>query len=159
IEMKVRSNVSVLPQEVSTYYTENKNQMYAPLTYVFYIATAESQKVVEDIAAKIKTEGLNQALNEHPQDLTRIESAKDELKPEIAAVVSKLKKSEVEMIKIDDSYYLIYLDELIEPKLFSLPQAQDKIYAYLWDKKFKEKFSEWIKTLKEKSVIKVYEQE
>ncbi len=158
VQNKVKALVSILPQEVSAYYAENMNQMYSPSIYIFYLATAEDKKHLVEIAKVISLEGLDKALNDYPEDLIRVESTQDELKPQIAAVVIRLKKPATEIAKIDNLYYLIYLEEVVDPEILSLAQAQDKIYAYLWEKKFKERFTEWVNSLKEKAVIKIYEQ-
>ena len=158
IKNKVRFLISVLPQEVSAYYAQNQDQMYSPSAYFFYLATAKDKGHLVKIAKVISLDGLDKALNDYPKDLIRLESTQDELRPQIAAVVIRLKKSETEIAKIDDLYYLIHLEEISEPELLSLSEAQENIYAYLFDKKFKEKFTAWASSLEEKAVIKIYEE-
>ena len=88
--------------------------------------------------------------------LINIESNKNELRVEISEMLESLDSGKYRIKKIDDKFYLLLLEEKIFPQLLSLGEAKEGIYAYLWDVKFKEKFSLWVDELKKDAVIKSY---
>lgn len=156
IQMRVKSFINISPQELSTYYAENKDKMLSPIVYVFYIATSPDSSKLKVIADKIKNQGIEAAIQEYASELAKLESTKDELKTEIADVLESLKPAEVKIVSIDQLHYLIYVDQAVEPRLLKLGEAQEQIQQYLWDKKFKLRFTEWIEDLKQEAVIKTY---
>jgi len=158
INMEVRSQVAVSPQEISSYYAANKDKILSSLGYVFYIASSDEKRRLLEIRQLIKAEGLAAAVRDYDDDLVKMESSKDELKKEMVAVLEKLRPGEMEVAKMDDLDYLLYLEEVVEPKQLKLEEAQEQINAYLSNMKFKLRFSKWIKDLKERAVIKIYDE-
>ncbi|MCF7907517.1 MAG: SurA N-terminal domain-containing protein [Candidatus Omnitrophica bacterium] len=156
IQMQVKSSIAISPQELNSYYSENKSQMLSPAGYIFYIATSKDEGSLNQIVDKIKTEGIAKALGDYQDELIRMESAEDELKPQIVGILEKLKGGQSEVAKMEETYYLVYMESKIDPRELTLSEAQEAIRGYLWDQKFKQKFSEWVKELKEMSVIKIY---
>jgi len=128
IQTQVKFFISISPQEVSDYYAENKAKMLSPIVYVFYIATSQDNSSLEVIASKIEAEGIEAAVSEYADELTRLESTKDELREEIVEIIDRLKKSEVKVAKIEDLHYLIYREQEVAPRLLKLEEAQEHVF-------------------------------
>ena len=156
IEKYVKFFISVSPQEVSSYYRDNRDQFHSLARYVFYIAKTEDKKTLKKMSQLIKSKGVIEASQEHKGILNKIEANKDELRTEFVEILEGLAKGKCEIETIDESFYLIYLDEEPETFQLSLVESKEAIYAYLWESKFKGRFAEWVGKLKEKSVMKNY---
>jgi parvulin-like peptidyl-prolyl isomerase len=84
--------------------------------------------------------------------------AGQQLRPEIEDTVFKLGLGEVSSpVKIDAQYFIFKLDNIIQSQQLSLVQAQDRIQAYLFEKKLQEELAKWIDELKKQSYIKILE--
>ena len=86
----------------------------------------------------------------------KIESDEKGLKKEVVQFVKKAKAGEFAIKNIGEVYYLIYLVDVIpaHKKLFS--EVKGNIYQRIWEKEFSKEFKLWIKSLKDKVLIKIY---
>jgi hypothetical protein len=158
IEKYVKAFVSVSPQEVSDYYNSNLDKFYFPMTYIFYMAKSEDHGTLEEISGIIAEAGIDGAKEKYTDVLFRIESGKDELKEEIFQMIGGIEEGGHVIGKSDGVSYLIYLEEIVEPKTLAIEDAKERIYAYLQEEKFRERFKEWIDGVKKNSVVKIYDE-
>ncbi len=156
IEQYVRSQVTIPPQEISTYYVEHQNEFHAPRRYVFYVAQADDYITVKELSMLIDAEGMEAAQKEHADAFVVIESAPEELRPELSSVIGGLTPQAHAIKKIDEAYYLFFLDEIREPRQLSMAEVKENIHEYLRNEKFKIHFTEWIAELKKKAVIEIF---
>lgn len=156
INKYVKSRISVLPKEISGYYSQYPDEFYSSLGYIFYIAKSADNSILKKISQVIEEEGILQAQAQYEDMLRKIESNKNELRVEISELLEGLDIGKYLIKKIDDRFYLLLLDEKVFPQLLSLEEVKVGIQAYLWDLKFREKFSLWVDELKEDAVIKSY---
>jgi hypothetical protein len=144
IDKYVKSMVSVSPQEIFAYYSENKNSFQSPEICIFYIAKSQEKSILEDISKLIEAEGIIGAQNAYWGLLMKMESTKEELKAEISGMLGKMKEASWSIKQGEDLYYLIYLDKIMPSRLLSFEEVQRQIYSYLWEEKFQERFKQWI---------------
>lgn len=156
IDRYVKSRVNVAPQEISSYYNENTDKFYSPQVYIFYMAKSSDNIVLKEISKVIDQDGISKAQEKYADTLIKIESTKEELREDISAFLQSLVPGKHGIRKVDDSFYLIYFESTIKPDLLPLIEVKEGIYQYLWNKKFKIIFDNWLKELKEKAVIKNY---
>lgn len=156
VDRYVKSRISVLPKEISGYYVEYPDKFYSSEGYIFYIAKTKDNSVLEKISRVIKKGRILEAQAQYSNILYKVESNKDELKPRILKLLTSLHPGKHRIEKIDDIFYLIYLEKAIPPYKLPLEKVKEKIYAYLWDVKFREKFARWVDELKKDAVIKNY---
>ena len=156
VDKYVRSQVSVLPKDISSYYSKHPEEFYSSLSYIFYIAKSTDRSILEKISKVIKKEGISKALTQYSDMLIKLESNRDELKPEISEILESLEVKKHKIAKVDDMFHLIFLEAKMFPAQLPLEEVKEAIYAYLWDIKFKEKFNEWVGQLKKDAVIKNY---
>ncbi|MDD4182486.1 MAG: SurA N-terminal domain-containing protein [Candidatus Omnitrophica bacterium] len=156
IDIYVGSYVSVSPQEVNKYYEEHKAEMKAPERYVLWIAQSKDKNKIVAIANAIKEKGIVEAEKEYSDSLVKLDAGITELKEEIAQTVKKLKEGEQSVKTMDAVNYLVYLEKILPPRDLSLEEAQESVRNIIWNNKFRQRFEEWVKQLKDKAVIKTY---
>jgi peptidyl-prolyl cis-trans isomerase SurA len=158
IEQKVRSKIVVRPDEITGFYNLNKDKFNTPEAkeleaYIFdnkvdatlFSYNIRAGKKLEELAAR------------YPFTVEKLKtSANEELKKEIADVVSSLGLNQYsEQVKIDQKFYVFRLVNIIPPNQQSLAQVQDKINAFLFEKKMQEDAAKWVAELKKNSYIKI----
>jgi len=156
VDKYVRFRVGVSPKEISSYYSEHPDEFYSSPGYIFYIAKSTDRGVLAEISNLIKKEGILQALAQYGDSLIKLESNQGELRPEISEILESLEVEKHKIAKVEGMFHLIFLEEKVFPQQLSLEEVKEAIHAYLWDVKFKEKFTEWVGSLKEDAVIKNY---
>jgi hypothetical protein len=156
INRNVRVKVSVLPGQIEQCYKENKQDFQTPPLAVFFIAKGKNRQRLEDIAETIEKEGIDKAEKKYENELSEINSYLKQLQEPLAQAVAELEDKKHSIKKVDDLYYLIYRDKIKPAHTLELSRVQDKVYKYLWQKSFSKKFNQWVDSLKEDAVIKVY---
>ncbi len=156
IDRYIKSQISVLPKEISDYYTEHRQEFYASPGYVFYIAKLADRNALVTISELINSQGILAAKAQYGNILFRIESNQEELRLEIAEFLENLGVGEHKIKKINELFYLIYLEQTITARALPLDEVKEAIYAYLKDIKFREKFTQWVNELRADALIKNY---
>ncbi|MFH1504826.1 MAG: SurA N-terminal domain-containing protein [Candidatus Omnitrophota bacterium] len=156
IQKYARSLVNISPQQISSYYTSNENNFYSKPSFIFYIAKLQEKVVLEEISEFVQTKGIEEACKQYKDILLEVESSQEELREDVAKILEGLKDGECAIAEIETEFCLVYLKRTVEAHLNPLEEVQEQIYSYLWNKEFTKTFSEWIKGLKEKAVIKRY---
>jgi len=160
IEQKVRSKVIVRPDEVTSFYTQNKPQFLKPEERILTLFILQDEGVAKTVSYQLrlgtKLEELASKYAFTTDDFSA--SVGQQLRPEIEDTVFKLGIGEVSNpVKVDQQYFIFRLDNIVASKQLSLPQAQDKIGAYLFEKKLQEELAKWLDELKKQSYIKILE--
>jgi hypothetical protein len=150
--------ISVSPQEVSQYYKEHQNELVSPQKYIIWIAKSEDKNLLVKITQVIKENGISEAEKEFGNVLVKMEAALTELKEGVFQTIQGLKEGDHVVKRIDNLNYFIYLEKIVPPRTLTLEEARDEIFPLIYNKRFKERFQEWIKELKEKAVITIYPQ-
>lgn len=156
IDIYVGSYVSVSPQEVNKYYEEHKAQMKAPERYLLWIAQSKDKNKIVAVAKSIKEKGIVEAEQEYSDILVKLDAGMSELKEEIAQAVKNLKEGDQALKAFGNVNYLIYLEKILPPRDLSLEEAQEGVRNIIWNNKFRQRFEEWVKQLRDKAVIKTY---
>ncbi|MFH0918278.1 MAG: peptidyl-prolyl cis-trans isomerase [Candidatus Omnitrophota bacterium] len=160
VEQKVRSKVMIRPDEITSFYAQNKGQFLKPeerILTLFILQNEEAAKAVSyqlRLGTKLEELAVKYAFTTDKLSA----SAGQELRPEIEATVFKLGIGEVSNpVKIDAQYFIFKLDDIVASQQLSLTQAQDKIQAFLFEKKMQEELVKWLDELKKQSYIKILE--
>jgi len=156
VDKHVRSWVSVLPKEISSYYSKHPEEFYPSLSYIVYIAKSTEASVVGKISNLIEEEGIIEAVAQYDDMLVKLEVNKDELKPDISEIIESLEAEEHKIKKVGDVFHLIFLEKKVLPEQLPLETVKEAIYDYLWDVKFREKFNQWVDQLKEDAIVNNY---
>jgi hypothetical protein len=156
IDKYVRATISVSPQEISTFYNKYLDRFSSPQEYILWVAKSENRNSVEKITQYLSEHGLAATQKEYPQMLMKIQSTAEELKTEISTLLKGMHKGSYSMREIDGITYLLYFEDMTPAKTYALDDVKEKIYSFLWQKKFEARFAEWVSDLKKKGVVEVY---
>lgn len=158
IDKKIKSKILVRPEEVTSFYNENKKEMVTPEVKELDVITLENMDQASSFSYNLKRgEKLEDLAMRYPVTINKINySEKGELKNEIEVVVEKLKISEVsDPVKIDEKYYVFRLFNITPPKQLNLSEAQERIHEFVFNSKMQEELAKWLDELKKKSYIKI----
>ncbi|MFA6357151.1 MAG: peptidyl-prolyl cis-trans isomerase [Candidatus Omnitrophota bacterium] len=160
IEQKVRSRVAVRPDEITSFYNQNKRQFVKPEERILTVFIFQDEDLAKTVSYQLRLgTKIEDLAGKYPfaQD-TLSASQGQELRSEIENTVFKLGISEVSSpVKVDKQYYIFRLDNIIGSQQMSLVQSQDKIQAFLFEKKLQEEMVKWLNELKKQSYIKIFE--
>lgn len=158
VEQKVRSKIMVWPEEITSFYNQNKQQFLKSeerVVTVIIFSDEDSAKIVSyQLKVGSKLEELATKYQFITDNLTVAQG--QQLRSEIEETVFKLGLREVsEPVNIDARYYVFKLDGIVGSRQLSLDEAQGRIQAYLFDKKLQDALAKWLDELKKQSYIKI----
>ena len=156
IEKHVSSKIEVSPQEVTEFYAAHQKEFSQAKTYVMWIAKTENKEMLDPLVRAIEENGLD-SVNGGETALNKIEVEEESLKEEIKNIVITLEPGTWTIEKVGDYYYFVYLERIVPASKIPLTEVEDKIHALVWQEKFERALGNWIDSLKEHAVIKIYE--
>ena len=160
IEQKVRSKIMIRPDEVTSFYAKNKGQFLKPEERILTLIILQDEAIAKTVSYQLRLgTKLDELAAKFAFTTDKLSaSAGQELRPEIEDTVFKLGIGEISNpVKIDTQYFIFKLDDIMGSQELSLIQAQDKIQAYLFEKKMQEELAKWLDELKKQSYIKILE--
>ncbi len=160
IEQKVRSKIVIRPDEITSFYNQNKQQFLKPEERILTVLILQDEDIAKTVSYQLRLGSKLEDLATKYPFTTDILSASQgqELRSEIEDTVFKLGIKEVSSpVKVGPQYYVFKLDNIIASKQMSLAEAQDKIQAFLFEKKLQEALVKWLDDLKKQSYIKILE--
>lgn len=160
VEQKVRSKVLVWPEEITNFYNQNKEQFLKPQERLLTVITLPEESIARALSYQLRTGAkLDELAGRYPFTTDKLSALQgQQLRAEIEDTVFKLGIAEVSNpVKIDEKYYVFKLDDILPSKQLSLPEAQDKIQGYLFEKKLQDEMAKWLDELKKQSYIKILE--
>lgn len=160
IERKVRSKVMIRPDEITSFYAQNRRQFLKPEERVLTLFILQDETIAKTVSYQLRLGAkLEELAAKYAFTIDKLSaSAGQELRPEIEDTVFKLGIGEVSNpVKIDTQYFIFKLDDIIGSQQLSLTEAQDKIQVYLFEKKMQEELAKWLDELKKQSYIKILE--
>ena len=160
INQKVRSKIMIRPDEVTSFYAQDKRKFLKPEERMLTLFILQDEEVAKTVSYQLRLgTKLEELAEKYTFTIDRLSaSAGQELRPEIEDTVFKLGVGEVSNpVKIDTQYFIFKLDDIIPSQQLSLAQSQDKIQAYLFEKKLQEGLVKWLDELKKQSYIKIFE--
>lgn len=158
IEQKIRSKIIVRPDEVTSFYNENKKELVTPEEKQLDAITLENLDQATSFSYNLKRgERLEDLAMRYPITINKLNYNEGvELRKEIESTVKNLAITEVsDPVKLDDKYCVFRLNTIIPPKQLSLSEAQEKIHEFLFNSKMQEELAKWLDELKSKSYIKI----
>jgi len=162
VDMGIRSRVFVHPKEVTDYYNAHKEDFKTgealDLDSIF-IPFGDSESQTKDTAYKVlallkKGEDFSKIQKEYSQGESLGLVKRSHLNEKISAAVSGLNITEISLpIRVDNGFFILKVKNIIPEHARELSEVQDVIYGFLFQRKFEEKFIEWMDGLKEKAFI------
>ncbi len=164
VDREVKTKVVVNPQEVTDYYKENFESFQQPAKvklHSIYIPKEDDDRTARELAKNILLqiiEGKDFQLlaDKYSQGAPIGTIEKGQALPAIENAVFKLQKGEVsKIIELDDGLYIFKATEHVPKQIATLDQVKDQISKTLFQKKFKERFQDWIQELKKQAYIDI----
>jgi len=158
VEMKVRNKVAIRPEEVTDFYEQNKRKFIKPEERLLTVIILQDESAAKSLSYYLRLgEKLESLAARYTFTVdTLIVSQGQSLRSEIEDTVFKLGMAEVSNpVKIDRQYYIFRLDEILGSRQLDLAESQEKIQAYLFEKKQQEGLTNWLDELKKQSYIKI----
>ncbi len=156
---KIRDKIVVKPAEITGYYNKNTSDFSLPEERAFDLLSGADQDKAQKVTLDLRQgKDLKEAASESGfiRSVFNARQGK-ELKKEVEDVLFNLKIGEVsEPIKIKDNYYVFRLSEIKPPRKQALSEAQDSIYAVLYENKMQEATVKWVEELKKKAYLKKF---
>ncbi|HNW39661.1 MAG TPA: peptidyl-prolyl cis-trans isomerase [Candidatus Omnitrophota bacterium] len=160
IEGKIRHKVVIRPDEITSFYNQNKGQFLKPEERVLTLVILQDEAIAKTVSYQLRLgTKLEDLAAKYAFTIDKFSAlAGQQLRPEIEGTVFKLGIGEVSNpIKIDGQYFIFKLNEILGSQQLSLTQAQDKIQAYLFEQKMQEALVKWLDEIKKQSYIKIFE--
>lgn len=158
IDLEIKTKLVVKPVEVTDFYQKNREEFKLPQQrQVSSITVNDENKALAIFNALNESKSLSDIVNKYSLVVDKLIVRQDgKLKKDIENAIFKLNINEVSKpIKINDSFYIFRLDNIIAPRQPSLSEVQERIYAFLFDKKMQEGLMRWLDELKAQSYIKI----
>ncbi len=156
IDRNIKAKVSVVPGQISRYYAENKKDFQSPPKAIFFLAKGKDEQGLENIADFIQKEGVEAAADKYKGQLLELDTYLSQIQEPLAETLESLEDGKLRIKEINGSYYLIYRKRIEPPRPLTLSEVQERIYKHLWQEGFSKRFNQWVESLKEDAVIKIY---
>lgn len=156
--------VTITDEEIQAYYQKNQDKFKQPeVKRIRHILVKNKKKAAAieaqlnsgvDFAYLVKRFTEDQATRNRGGDLGY--KSLSQLPPAIAAEVAKLKKGErSHVFKTAEGYHIIQVDNIVPARLATLDEVKNQIKQKLLEDKRREKFSAWLKQLRQKATIEI----
>jgi len=158
IELKIKNKIVVNPAEVTDFYQKNPDEFNTTEQREITLITIDDEKLANDVYDNLKKTGdLISAISKYSLELSKLSVQRNkEFKKDIEDAIFELNIGEVSSpIKVNNSFYIFRLDNIVMPKQENLPEVQDKIYNFLFDMKMQEELIKWLGELRAQAYIKV----
>jgi len=158
VENKVRSKISVDPDEVTEFYEQNKKDFVAPEGRELDAFAFENEDLAKSFSYSLRSgQKVEDLASRYPFTVNKITTGNNqELRKEIEDAVVDLGINEDSgPVRIDDKYYVFKVTNIVPSRQLSLNEAHNEIHAFLLEKKAQEKLTNWLNELKKKSYIKI----
>ncbi|PIQ90456.1 MAG: hypothetical protein COV71_04335 [Candidatus Omnitrophica bacterium CG11_big_fil_rev_8_21_14_0_20_41_12] len=160
VEQKVRNKVVVWPEEITNFYNQNKQQFLKPEERVLTVISFDDENAAKTVSYQLRSgKKIEELAGRYTFTIDKLSALQgQQLRAEIEDTVFKLGINEVSNpVKIEEKYYIFRLDGILGSQQLSLIESQDKIQAYLFEKKLQEALTKWLDELKKQSYIKIFE--
>jgi len=158
IDREIRSKIIIKPGEVTDFYQENTGKFILPEQREFESVTVDNESLVRDVFDKLKSgKELKDVADNYSLSINKFTTARDgQLKKDIEETVFKINVGQISApVKIEDSYYIFKLNNIIPPRQQNLSEVQDDIQAMLFNNRMQESLTKWLDELKRHSYIKI----
>jgi peptidyl-prolyl cis-trans isomerase SurA len=157
VDQKVRSKILVAPEEVTSFYQNNKEKFIMPEQREIESLSTDKEDVIKDLYDKLqKGKNMQELAKESSLTVNTFTARKGELRPEIEAIVFKLQPGQVYApAKIKETYYIFKVNSILPPRQQLLSEVTSEINKFLFDRKMQERLSAWLDDIKKRSYIKI----
>ncbi len=158
LEYKVRRKITIKPTEVTEYYKGHVSDFIAPETRELIVMSGQDEARVQQALDRIKkgepVAGIAQEFDLDSNQITVTKSG--QLKKDVEEKVFVLDQgAATEPFKIDQRYYIFYVNSINPAHQLSLSEAKDSVSSFLQNQKMQEALSTFLNEIKNRSYIKI----
>ena len=158
IDIKVKSRIVVNPTEVTDFYDKNLEALKLSEIRELEVISIKDVNLASEISGNLKNgQRLEDLIKKYSLSVDKLRvTEKGELRQDIEKAVFKLKPQEISgPIKVQETYYIFKLDNIISARQPSLSEVQDKIHGLIFNQKMQEELTRWLGELKKNAYIKI----
>jgi parvulin-like peptidyl-prolyl isomerase len=158
IDQQIRNKIVVNPSEVTDFYQKHPQELAVPEERVLEAIAVDKEEVARAIYKELKSGAdVKTTADKYGLPVDSFTAARNgSLNPDVEETVFKMALGDVSgPIKIQEVFYILKLEKINLPRNPALPEVQDKIYGFLYEKKMQEAFKKWLDELKAQSYIKI----
>jgi foldase protein PrsA len=158
IDQQIRNKIVVNPSEVTDFYQKHPQELAVPEERVLEAIAVDKEEVARAIYKELKSGAdVKTTADKYGLPVDNFTAARNgSLNPDVEETVFKMALGDVSgPIKIQEVFYILKLEKINLPRNPALPEVQDKIYGFLYEKKMQEAFKKWLDELKAQSYIKI----
>lgn len=164
VEHEVKSKIFVNPQEVTQFYEENKGnfqkgeRVNLDSIYIAFINDKEVARRRGGEALALLKEGRDfaEVAKQYSDTPSLGVVERGQLLPAIEETVFLLSEGEVSpLTEADTGIYIFKLKGRTPPQTAELKEVKEQIYTFLYRKKFKERFEQWLEKLKKGAYVEI----
>lgn len=166
VDNEVRSKIFVNPQEVTDYYAQHKDDFVQKARvnldsiFISYDNGLEAaRKEAAEIHAFLKEGQDFRELSKKHSDLPSVGVIEEgQLKSDIEQRIFNMKEDEIsEPIEVENGIYIFKFIRSAPRETRPLKEVKDSIYNIIFQKKFQERFENWISKLRKKAYVEIRE--
>ena len=158
IDIKVKSRIMVNPTEVTDFYDKNLEALKLSEIRELEVISIKDVNLASEISGNLKNgQRLEDLIKKYSLSVDKLRvTEKGELRQDIEKVVFKLKPQEISgPVKVQETYYIFKLDNIIAARQPNLSEVQDKIHGLIFNQKMQEELTRWLGELKKNAYIKI----
>jgi len=164
IEQEVKEKTYVNPQDVTAYYKEHFDEYAHPERVSvdsIYIPKGadenQSKEKAEEALAKIKT---GMAFGDVAKEFSKGPNIgvvmKGQLLPMVESILFTMKENTTsDIVEVAGGFYIFRVKEHLQEDIAQLEEIKEKIIDVLFEKKFREKYRQWVDKLQEKTFVDI----
>ena len=158
IDREIRNKIIIKPVEVTDFYQENIKKFISPEQREFESVTVDNESLANEVFDKLKSgQNFQEVANKYSLTINKLNcDSGGQLRKDIEEALFKMNIGQISApVKIEDSYYIFKLNNIIPPRQQNLSEVQDDIQAMLFNNRMQEALTKWLDELKGRSYIKI----
>jgi len=163
VNRAVRSKVIITEEDVAAYYNTHKDQFTGIKKYQLKNIITDNEQEIKTIETKLKNKASFSSLaREHSIGSNASEGGElglfdiSSFSDEVRGAIQGLGKGQfTPVMKTDNAFQIIYVEDIIMEGSRTMEQAKDKIQNILYRAQGEKQFKEWMESLKKNAHIKL----
>ncbi len=164
VEHEVKSKIFVNPQEVTEFYEQNKDsfqkneRVNLESICITFLEDKEAARQRAKEALELIGQGTDflEAAKQYSDTPSVGVVERGQLQPAIEEVVFNLRENEVSpLMEAGTGIYIFRLKGKIPSETAEIKEVKDQIYQFLFTKKFRDSFMQWLQKLRENAYIEI----
>ena len=157
INDEVRSTIKINPYEITEYYNANKEEMKLDASLKYRAVIAENSSKADSVHKQLiqPSADFDNIFRAYSDIATYGTLNESDVMDELKVLFAESDKKIFKPIVVSGNYYVFVIDERLPVRYPDLKDVYGRISELLFEKKFVERFAQWVDKLKKDAVIKL----